>query len=322
MGMNKGIIDDPIKNRKEANSLTVRNAVWDWYISTFRTRLAPDGAILLTVTRWHEDDLAGRLLELAASDPKADQWVVISFPAVTEEGPTDIDPRQPGEALWPSRFDLDALEATRISLGSYEWASLYQQRPAPREGGMFKYEWFDIVPAVPGGRVRRVRYWDKAGSKDAGAHTAGVKMAIVYEVVNDRETNAVFYIEDVIMGQWGADEREPIIRQTAVLDGADVDIVVEQEPGSGGKESAENTVKSLPGYRVYTDRPTGDKALRAEPMAAQAAVRNVKLVKGMWNKRYLDILAAFPNGIKDPVDASSGGFNYLVNINPLGGIHV
>src|SRR5690606_6148864 len=85
MGMLYGIIDDPFKNRQEANSQTIRDKVWDWYISTFRTRLAPGGGILLTMTRWHEDDLAGRLLALAASDPKADQWTTVTLPAIAEE---------------------------------------------------------------------------------------------------------------------------------------------------------------------------------------------------------------------------------------------
>lgn len=313
MGMLYGIIDDPIKNRKEANSIVYRDSIYEWYTSTFRTRLAPGGAILLTLTRYHEDDLAGRLLDLAASDPKADQWEVISLPAVAENEPTDIDQRRPGEVLWPDRYDERALEATRISGGAYEWAALYQQRPAPREGGMFKYEWFDIVPGVPADKpARRVRYWDKAGTSDAGAYTAGVLMA---------ECGA-YYVEDVVMGQWASDERERIIKQTAEIDGIDVDIVVEQEPGSGGKESAENTIKMLAGFRAYADRPTGDKALRAEPLAAQAAVRNVKLVKGLWNRRYLDILASFPYGVKDPVDASSGAFNKLSSIGLLGGISV
>lgn len=308
MGMNYGIIDDPLKNRKEANSLVVRDAIWDWYTSTFRTRLAPGGGILLTVTRWHEDDLPGRLLALAASDPAADQWEVINLPAVAEKPLADYDPRQVGDALWPDRFDLDDLERTRVSLGSYDWNSLYQQRPAPPEGGMFKRQWFgDLITASPR-QARRVRYWDKAGTDTGeGAYTAGVLVA--------RDANGMFYIEDVVRGRYSALDREQVIKQTAQTDkelyGA-VTIYTEQEPGSGGKESAEATVRNLAGFVVHAERVTGDKVTRAQPFAAQCEAHNVKIVKADWNAAYLAEMTNFPNGkYKDQVDASAGAFNKL-----------
>ena len=98
MGGRYLLIDDPVKNRKEANSATYRQAVEEWYTSTFYTRLAPGGNILIVLTRWHEDDLAGRLLEKAKSDPAADQWTVITLPAVAEEPVAAYDPREPGVA--------------------------------------------------------------------------------------------------------------------------------------------------------------------------------------------------------------------------------
>jgi len=138
MGMRWGIIDDPFKNRQDANSPAIRQGVWDWYVSTFRTRLAPGGGILITVTRWHEDGLEARLLELAKNNPKADQWVILSFPAIAEEPIASYDPRRPGDALWPTRYDLEELEKTKIASGSYDWNSLYQQNPTPISGGIFK----------------------------------------------------------------------------------------------------------------------------------------------------------------------------------------
>jgi predicted phage terminase large subunit-like protein len=216
------------------------------------------------------------------------------------------DWREVGEALVPERFGVDDLEAIKQRSGSYFWSSLYQQRPTPREGNMFKRAWFDIVSNVPG-RGRFVRYWDKAGTTDGGDYTAGILMAVV---------DGTYYVVDLVMGQWAAGERERVIRQTAFTDQkrfGDVEIGVEQEPGSSGKESAENTIRNLPGFRVYADRPTGDKELRAEPLAAQAEINNVKIVDGDWNARYLDIITAFPTGsIDDPVDASSGAFARLV----------
>ena len=148
---NCGIIDDPFKNRQEANSVATRNGVWDWYISTFRTRLAPGGSILITVTRWHEDDLCGRLLELAKHESRSDQWTVLSLPAISEDPIAEYDRRkETGKALWPTWFSEEELEKTRIGLGSYEWSSLYQQRPAPLQGGIFKKHYW--------------RYWKPKGS--------------------------------------------------------------------------------------------------------------------------------------------------------------
>jgi hypothetical protein len=106
MGFRFGIIDDPIKSQKEADSATFRESVWEWYTSTFWTRQEKDARILLTLTRWHEDDLAGRLLDLAASDPAADQWDVLCLPAICEDEAAPYEQRHEGEALWPERYDL------------------------------------------------------------------------------------------------------------------------------------------------------------------------------------------------------------------------
>lgn len=313
-GFHLGIIDDPVKNAEEASSLIIQERNADWYDSVFYTRQEPDAAIILIMTRWNESDLAGHLLEKESDEPEA--WHIVHFEAIKEEGAPEYPPtctleqddRATGEALAPERFSLALLKRYTRRLGSYFWNALYQQRPRPREGGMFKLHWFDIVAGLPGGERSFCRYWDKAGTKDAGAYTAGLLVALI---------DGVVYVVDLIVGQWSSGEREQVIRQTAELDReayGHVYIVVEQEPGSGGKESAENTVRNLVGFPAFADRPTGDKVLRAEPVAAQAEIRNVKLIKGPWNKRFLDILTAFPTGsIKDPVDALSGGFNVLVD---------
>ena len=168
---------------------------------------------------------------------------------------------------------------------------------------MFKREWFEIVGAAPT-HSDRCRYWDKAGTEGAGDYSAGVKLA--------RDNDGVYYVEDVSRGQWSALSRERIMRQTAELDGEDVSIGLEQEPGSGGVESAQNSVRNLAGFYVHAERVTGEKATRAMPFAAQCEARNVKLVKGDWNAAYLDELCSFPFGAHDDqVDASSGAFMRL-----------
>jgi predicted phage terminase large subunit-like protein len=131
------------------------------------------------------------------------------------------------------------------------------------------------------------------------------------------DPKGVYYIEDVIRGQWSAGKREQVIKQTAEIDGPIVRVYHEQEPGSGGKESAENTTRNLAGYTARADKVTGDKVTRAEPFAAQCEGHNVKIKKADWNRSYLERLTAFPNATyKDDIDASSGAFNKLAGVRP------
>lgn len=317
-GFDLGIIDDPIKNAEEAASETIRRKQKDWFDSTFSTREEPDAAIVVIQTRWHQDDLSGYLLDKEAEEPE--HWHIVHFEAIKEaEEPeypesctVEPDPRDPGEALAPKRYPIEKLERFAKRIGAYFFGALFQQWPSPREGNMFKRDWFELVNTVPA-NCHRVRYWDKAGTQDGGAFTCGVLIA-------HDPTKRIYYIEDLVRGQWSAGQREKIIRQTAQLDAKQykqVDTYVEQEPGSGGKESAENTIKNLAGFNIRADRPTGDKTLRAEPLSAQSEGGNVKVKAAPWAKDYLDRLCMFPNGTyKDDVDASSGAFNKLVLMGP------
>ena len=313
-----GIIDDPFENWEQAQSHTYRERVWDWWQSTFRTRIWEAGAIIIVMTRWHEDDLAGRLI---ADQGRAGEWTILRLPALAEAqeerdendrrmglpgGQADPLGRAPGEPLSPRRFSREALEMLKRDVGSLVWNAEYQGSPRAPEGNRFKRAWFQIVDAAPA-TARRVRYWDKAGTAGGGAFTAGVLMAV------DMVTN-LFYIEDVARGQWSALEREATIKQMAELDRGRgrIEIWIEQEPGSGGKESAEATIRNLAGFSVHAERPTGDKDVRMEPFAAQAEAGNVKLVRGAWNAAWLDEITAIPNGAyRDQGDASAGGFNKL-----------
>ncbi|MDR0339622.1 MAG: phage terminase large subunit [Desulfovibrio sp.] len=137
MGGDIIIIDDPTKDRAEADSPTIRAKVWDWYTSTLYTRLAPGGGILLIQTRWHMDDLAGRLLE-AERAGEGDIWRCVNFPAVADR---DEQYRAAGEALHPERYPLERLLAVKRTIGSRDWEALYQQKPAPDGGAVFRKEW-------------------------------------------------------------------------------------------------------------------------------------------------------------------------------------
>ena len=179
------------------------------------------------------------------------------------------------------------------------WRGNWKIRSAA--GLVFNEAWFKIVPASP--RLgRRVRAWDKAGTAGRGDYSVGVLMSD-----SDR-----FYVEDVIRGQWSSAERNRIIRETAWRDGPDVEIWLEQEPGSGGKESAEISLRELAGFVVHANTVTGDKLTRARQFSAQVEAGNVCLVAGPWNRAYIDELVAFPvSSVDDQVDASSGAFNRL-----------
>jgi predicted phage terminase large subunit-like protein len=158
MGGDILIIDDPHKDRAEADSATIREKVWDWYTSTLYTRLAPGGGILLIQTRWHMDDLAGRLLE-AERAGDGDAWRVVNFPAIAE---ADEPHRKAGEALHPERYPLEQLLAIRAALGSRDWEALYQQKPTPDGGAVFRKEWlhYYLPKDLPDNFEKMLISWD------------------------------------------------------------------------------------------------------------------------------------------------------------------
>lgn len=149
------ILDDLLKDREEAQSEMVRRNLHQWYAHVAYTRLQPGGAIVLIATRWHEDDLAGRLLNEQANE----NWVVVSLPAIAE---VDESFRCAGEPLWPEKFPLSDLQRIRQSVGSAAWASLYQQRPAAAEGAIFKRDWIRRYRDVPNSFRKIIQSWDTA----------------------------------------------------------------------------------------------------------------------------------------------------------------
>jgi predicted phage terminase large subunit-like protein len=300
-------IDDPVKSRAEADSLTYREKTWEWYTDDLYTRLHPGARILLVATRWHHDDLPGRIL---ARDEGREAWTVINFPAIAEED--DALGREPGEALWPQRYDLAALNDAQATLGSYGFAALYQQRPAPREGGLFKRQWFEIVEAAPSAG-EKARGWDLAGTEGGGDWTVGVR-----GIKNGR-----YYIDDVRRDQLSPAGVRALVRATAQQDGRDVRISLPQDPGQAGKDQGLEYIKLLAGYVVRTSPETGPKHLRAEAFAAQCEAGNVALVRGPWNEAFIDEFCNFnpdvTDQVDDQVDATSRWFAELTR-GGLGGI--
>lgn len=161
MGGDYLLIDDPIKNREEADSGVYREKLWEWYTSTLYTRLEKNGKILITLTRWHQDDLAGRLLDLAKADPLADQWVVLNLPALYEEqGAHPEDPRSEGEALWPEKYSRERLIGMKATMGSREFGALYQQSPTAAAGQVIQRKWIRYYRQAPARFDEMITSWD------------------------------------------------------------------------------------------------------------------------------------------------------------------
>jgi phage terminase large subunit-like protein len=239
-----GVVDDPIKGREEAQSKLVRDKTWNWLMDDFFSRFTDDAGFIMTMTRWHIDDPAHRWIQ------KFPETRVLKFPAMFRTTPEQwkndaVDPRAHDEPLFPEYKSKAFLLERKGAYTASSWESLYQQMPIVSGGGMFPVVKFKLTEVLP---IREeidsaTRYWDKAGTEAAGAYTCGVLMF--------KLKNGQYYVANVIRGQWSSLERERIILETAKNDAADwgrVKIWTEQEPGSGGKESAERTVAMLAGY--------------------------------------------------------------------------
>jgi predicted phage terminase large subunit-like protein len=308
-GFHLGVIDDPIKDAKEAQSELIRMRIRDWFDATFYSRQEPAAAIVVTMARWHEQDLVGDLLERESENPE--RWHVVHWPALAEPWPEfpasctiEPDAAREDQALCAARYPREELERRRARVGNYWFAALWQQRPQPREGGYFKRAWFPIVDVAPPTGIL-VRGWDQAATQDAGDYTAGVLL--------QRAPDGVIYVRDVERGQWDAGMRDRRIRATAERDGRQVRIQGEQEPGAAGKDAKAAFARLLEGYIFGVKPASGEKTVKAGPFAAQAEAGNVRLVKGPWNRAYLDELTSFPTGRHDDqVDATAIAYNALV----------
>jgi hypothetical protein len=326
------IVDDPFKNREEAESESRRNLVDDWYRSSSRTRLRPNAAVVIFHTRWHSDDLAGRLMQRQVSDPMASQFEIVCLPGLAlERYPANVneqrkkmrdgiftplaDPlgRKPGQALCPQWYNEQFLLSTKADIGLYDFEALYQQSPYSKEGNMFKRDWFTIVDHGPGADVwARIRAWDKAATADKGARTASVKMCW--------GRDDYIYIEHTTAEQLASAERDDemikIGKEDYRNDGPFL-IWHPQDPGSAGLDSAQafNNYLADEGLVGTFDQVTGSKEYYAGMLATKAKGGRVRVVRGDWNDDLLDEMCAFPKGrFKDRVGAGSSAYNQLRQI--------
>lgn len=300
MGGEYIIIDDPVKNREDADSATMREKVYDWYTSTLYTRLEKDGCILLTLTRWHEDDLAGKLLK--AAQEGADQWTILELPAVCEYPPKPYDVRQEGEALWKWKYDEEALFAMKATAGSRDWAALYQQHPTPGEGGTFKREWWNYYKVLPDGLYDFVQSWD-CTFKDAQSSDY-----VVGQVWARKGSSR--YLLDQVRGRMSFTETLRAIRSLSAKWSQAIRKLVEDK--ANGTAVIDVLRKEIPG--LIPVEPEGGKIVRANAVTAVAEAGNIYLPDpsiAPWVHDFVEEHAVFPNGANDDqVDAQTQANTY------------
>ena len=321
------IVDDPFKNRDEADSEAYRKRVMSWWRSSAYTRLEKGAAVIITHTRWHPNDLAGEMLIAMASDVfLTDQWEVIYLPAlalteneyirdevqfrenllrgvyIPAKDPLD---RKPGEALWPEKYDERALAQIEANIGADEFGSLYQQQPKPPSSGFFLEENYGIVEKAPDG-LHWFVYVDLAlGEKETSDWNAAVATGL-------DETTGIVYYRDMLRIQ----------DLTEFLKQLEDWMVLASEQGTvwGIEDVAfqklvlrEMLKKSrLAAVAVKAVKPNGDKVERARPIQTRARMGKVKLIRGIWNLGFIRETLAFPTGKNDDqVDTASGGLQMI-----------
>ncbi len=298
------IIDDPVKAFIDAESPRQRERIWEWYCSDPITRLKPRARIALIMTRWHEEDLAGRLI----SQP-GKPWNMIRLPALAEAD--DPLKRAIGEPLWPEWEDRASLEEKRDAVGERVWTALYQQSPRPLQGSLFKVSRVEFLDELPRDVVGpTVRAWDLAATVARPGNdpdwTVGIKVL--------RDPAGRWIVLDSIRLRGSPREVECAITRAALADGSGVTIALPEDPGQAGKGQVSYLAGRLGGYNVRSSRETGSKILRATPLAAQIEAGNLALIRAAWNHVLIEELRDFPFGRKDDqVDALARAFYMLSN---------
>jgi len=307
------LIDDPIKNSEEAASQTIRNKLDDWFKSTAYTRLEPDGACVVIQTRWHEDDLAGRLI--AEMNAGGEHWDVLNLPAIAEEG--DALGRPVGEPLWPGRFNLAALDRIKRTVGSRVWTSLYQQRPAPEDGDVFRRSWIknyrvdgDLLVCEDGRSFPLKECWRLATADLAVSEKTTADWTVI-QAWAVTPCNRAFLL-DQHRERMSGPQIVPAIRAVArrwKCDWVGIESIAFQMAIVQQARQSGLTVKKL--------MPKGDKLARAHAAAPRMEAGMVYLPDAPWRHDLETELLSFPNGKHDDqVDALSYA---LIEIHKIAG---
>lgn len=290
------LIDDPIKNRAEANSLVYRDMVWNEWQNTLLTRLHPGAAIIIILTRWHEDDLAGRLL---ATEPE--KWEVLCLPAEAEAN----DPlgRSTGQPLWPEfGYDAQWMQEKKREVGATVWASLYQQRPSPVEGNIIHRDWIKYYSKAPSRFDEIIQSWD-CSFKDSKASKSGTPDYVVGEVWGRKGADK--YLLDQVRDRMSfVSTIRAIKSMTAKWPQARAKLVEDKANGTAVIDVLKNKIPGLIGVEPY-----GDKVTRLQSVSPDWEAGNVHIPAphlAPWVQDYVEELVSFPNGANDDqVDATS-----------------
>jgi predicted phage terminase large subunit-like protein len=294
--------DDP--NDTKDVSAAKLDAVWDSYRLTFQNRLKNmvTGGRVLIQQRTHMRDLSGML---ASEDGEAWRFVVLRQEWEADDPDAHPnDPRTvPGQLIFPERFPASVVASEKRVLGQVGYAGQHQQRPVPREGGMFKADRVEVMESAPAG-LKMCRGWDQAASSGRGDYTVGALLG--------KDTDGAWWIVDIVRQQ--TDEPRALLKQAAATDGKSVPISWPQDPGAAGKDQAKSLTSDMAGYTFHTSPETGAKETRWEPFSSQVNGRNVKMVRAPWNRALLEEMQTAPRGANDDMlDALARAFSYLTN---------
>lgn len=301
--------DDPLSPEK-AYSEAERDTANRVFAETLPTRLNDpvNSVIIIIMQRLHEEDVSGYIL---ARDLGYEHLCLPMEYEAERACKTSIgfsDPRSnDGELLFEERFPKEVVDRDKAVMGGFAVAGQFQQRPAPREGGLFKRGWFKFVDEVPQG-VEFIRGWDLAATEA----TQGKDPAYTAGVLVGRYPDGRFVIADSTRIQGTPNQVEQLLINTASQDGRNVKGSIPQDPGQAGKSQAQYLIRQLAGYTYEASPESGDKVRRAEPLAAQCEAGNVDILRGSWNQDFMEEICMFPaSKFKDQVDAASRAFNIL-----------
>jgi len=298
-GFNLGIIDDPVKDAEEAASQLIREKVCEWYRTVFRTRVHPDAAIIVVMTRWNVSDLVGWLLKLATEDPTADKWEILHLPAISKDG----------AALWPERYPIEVIQNIRATVGSRAFEALYQGNPTIAEGNIIKREWWKYYKERPH-FTRIVQSWDTAFK--AKAENDYSVCTVWGEAANG------YYLLDV----WRQKVEYPELKRAAIsLHGRDkANAVLVEDKASG--QSLIQELKRETALPVLPVKVDSDKIARVNAVSPLIEAGKVFIPEyATWLHDYIEELSAFPNGANDDAVDSTTQFLAWVNKRPYLGFN-
>lgn len=287
------IIDDPIKSQKEALSVTYRESIKQWYRSTFRTRAQPGASIILLMTRWHDDDLAGWLIgesQNPDSDLPSDPWEVVNLPAIAEVD----DPlgRQEGEALWPEMYPVESLMQIRGAIGPYWFSAEYQGYPRPEEGAIIKEAWFDYFTEdqTPKQFLQCIQVWDTAFEKGDNTSRSACMTLI--------ETATHYYVVDV----WAKRVEFPELVEAAKMKAKQWNpraIYIEHKASGHSLVQQLRRDTKLP---ILSVKAVDDKAVRLHAVSGIVEARKVLLPsRASWLNEFLYEVCGFPTAKTDDI---------------------